>query len=232
MESTGFEFLSFLPFSIKMTHKKSTEELPILEVPPELRGLSDEEIIALHPVNPDKRDRFRPSKRERAAKKLEKEKEKIRMIADPYKTRASLSSFSRPMPKISDYDGSRPSMPNRRSAALKKTLFVPSQMKKVASAPAPTVSFPKPTVAPLPPRQSTGRVLVGSFGGKFGAPKTQLISESDFAKKHAEEEAKRLRELAKKRAAAALSLTVPVAPVKRKRGRPRKNPLPEEPSTT
>ena len=77
MESTGFEFLSFLPFSIKMTHKKSTEELPIIEVPPELRGLSDEEIIALHPVNPDKRDRFRPSKRERAAKKLEKEKEKI-----------------------------------------------------------------------------------------------------------------------------------------------------------
>jgi len=215
-----------------MTNKKPIEELPIIEVPPELRGLSDEEIIALHPVDPEKRDRFRPSKKERAAKKLEKEKEKIRKIAEQYKNRDSFSGYSRPMPKMSDYDGSRPNQQARRPAAPKKTLFVPSQMKKAASAPVPTVSAPKPTVAPLPPRQSSGRVLVGSFGGKFGAPKTQLISESDLAKKHAEEEAKRIRELAKKRAAAALSLAVPEAPVKRKRGRPRKNPLPEEPSAT
>lgn len=239
---------SFLAFSIKMTNKKPIEELPIIEVPPELRGLSDEEILALHPVDPEKRDRFRPSKKEREAKKLAKEQEKIRKIAEQYKNRDSLSYVSRPMPKMSDYDGSRGSQSAHRAAAPKKTLFVPSQMKKAASAPTPSVSPVKPSVTPLPPRQSSGRVLVGSFGGKFGATKTQLISQSDLAKKHAEEEAKRQKELAKKRAAAALlakasndpnslfkadsplgeGLASPEVPVKRKRGRPRKNPLPDQ----
>lgn len=228
-----------------MTNKKPIEELPIIEVPPELRGLSDEEILALHPVDPEKRDRFRPSKKEREAKKLAKEQEKIRKIAEQYKNRDSISHFSRPMPKISDYDGSRAGQPTPRAAMPKKTLFVPSQMKKAAAAPAPTIPAAKPSAAPLPPRQSSGRVLVGSFGGKFGATKTQLISESDLAKKHAEEEAKRQKELAKKRAAAALlakasndpgslfKVDSPLGggasalevPVKRKRGRPRKNPL-------
>ncbi len=223
------------------------EELPIIEVPPELRGLSDEEILALHPVDPEKRDRFRPSKKEREAKKLAMEQEKIRKIAEQYKNRDSLSHFSRPMPKMSDFDGNRAAQPAHRAAAPKKTLFVPSQMKKVASATT-TAPVVKPSAAPLPPRQSSGRVLVGSFGGKFGTIKTQLISESDLAKKHAEEEAKRQKELAKKRAAAALlaktstdpnslfkpgtplsdALAAPEAPVKRKRGRPRKNPLPDQ----
>lgn len=230
-----------------MTNKKPIEELPIIEVPPELRGLSDEEILALHPVDPEKRDRFRPSKKEREAKKLAKEQEKIRKIAEQYKNRDFISHFSRPMPKISDYDGSRASQPTPRAAMPKKTLFVPSQMKKAAAAPAPTIPAAKPSAAPLPPRQSSGRVLVGSFGGKFGATKTQLISESDLAKKHAEEEAKRQKELAKKRAAAALlakasndpgslfkadsplggGASALEVPVKRKRGRPRKNPQPD-----
>ncbi len=240
------------------------ENLPVIEVPPELRGLSDEEILALHPVDPEKRDRFRLSKKERAAKKLAKEQAKFRRLMEQYENRDRIAHSSRPMPKMSDFDGN--ASPQARRAAVppapRKTLFVPSQMKKTVSAQDPLTLPPKPAPAPLPPRQSSGRVLVGSFGGaKFGAAKTQIISEDELAKKRAAEEAKRKRELAKKRAAleraslerAALtnpevpqkldpnslfkpnsplgtapSAEIPEAPVKRKRGRPRKNPLPEE----
>lgn len=243
------------------------ENLPIIEVPPELRGLSDEAILALHPIDPEKRDRFRLSKKERAAKKLEREQAKFRRLMEQYENRDRIVHSSRPMPKISDFDEnvvSRSSSRPLATTAPRKALFVPSQMKKNAAAQEPVLSQPKPAAAPLPPRQSSGRVLVGSFGGaKFGAAKTQIISEDELAKKRAEEEAKRQREVARKRAAmerAAMervAMTSPEAqqrldpnslfkpnsplgvspsetaasevPVKRKRGRPRKNPLPEQP---
>lgn len=237
-----------------------TNDLPIIEVPPELRGLSDEEILELNPFDPEKRDRFRPSKKEREAKKLAREQAKIRRIAEQYRNRENFSHYaSRPMPKISDFSGKVSDASAHRAAAPKKTLFVPGQMKKPA-APNPTspLSAPK-TATPLPPRQSSGRVLVGSFGGAaFGAAKTQIISESELAKKRAAEDAKRQRELERKRslemlqqmpakenspsaldlnslfkansplgAAPAAALNPDGTPVKRKRGRPRKNPLPE-----
>ncbi len=241
-----------------------TENLPVVEVPPELRGLSDEEILALHPVDPEKRDRFRLSKKERAEKKLAREQAKFRRLMEQYENRDRIAHSSRPMPKMSDFDGNSSTQAARRpvsAPAPRKTLFVPSQMKKTVSVQDPLAAMPKAAPAPLPPRQSSGRVLVGSFGGaKFGAAKTQIISEDELAKKRAAEEAKRQRELARKRAAmeradlerAALtgsetpqrldpnSLFKPnsplgagpvpdisAAPVKRKRGRPRKNPLPE-----
>lgn len=245
-----------------------TENLPIVEVPPELRGLSDEEILALHPVDPEKRDRFRPSKKERAEKKLAREQAKFRRLMEQYENRDRIFHSSRPMPKMSDFDGNGASKAAGRrpvQSAPRKTLFVPSQMKKPAVTPDPMSLPPKPAPAPLPPRQSSGRVLVGSFGGaKFGAAKTQIISEDELAKKRALEEAKRQKEIAKKRAALErlqlerqnlttpgisapkapgidpnalfkpdsplgmpASGEVPAVPVKRKRGRPRKNPLPE-----
>lgn len=250
---------------MKTMDKTPIEKLPIIEVPPELRGLSDEEILALHPHDPEKRDRFRLSKKERAAKKLEREQAKFRRLMEQYENRNRIEHSSRPMPKMSDFDENAASRPARRSvttSAPRKALFVPSQMKKNVAPQEPVLSQPKPVAAPLPPRQSSGRVLVGSFGGaKFGAAKTQIISEDELAKKRAEEEAKRKRELARKRAAlerAAMEramLTSPEAPqkldpnslfkpnsplgispgtdapevsVKRKRGRPRKNPLPEQ----
>ncbi len=250
--------------NILMNMNTPIENLPVIEVPPELRGLSDEEILALHPVDPEKRDRFRLSKKERAAKKLAREQAKFRRLMEQYENRDRIAHTSRPMPKMSDFEGNVPSQTARRTAATpapRKTLFVPSQMKKPVGAQDPLALSPKPAPAPLPPRQSSGRVLVGSFGGaKFGAAKTQIISEDELAKKRAVEEMKRKRELAKKRAAmervaeehAALTnpeapqkldlnslfkpnsplgeapaSEIPEAPVKRKRGRPRKNPLPE-----
>lgn len=255
------ESLAFLMNTMENT---PIENLPVIEVPPELRGLSDEEILALHPVDPEKRDRFRLSKKERAAKKLAREQAKFRRLMEQYENRDRIVHSSRPMPKMSDFDGNAATQAARRSTvtpAPRKTLFVPSQMKKTVTAQAPIAVPAKSVPAPLPPRQSSGRVLVGSFGGaKFGAAKTQIISEDELAKKRAAEEAKRKRELAKKRTAmerAALERTVltapevpqkldpnslfkpdsplgtaqtpeiPGVPVKRKRGRPRKNPLPE-----
>lgn len=215
------------------------ENLPIIEVPEELRGLSDEEILALHPFDPEKRDRFRPSKKERAKRKLAREQARIRQIAEQYKNRNSYSRYaSRPMPKLSDFDGEKPHPAPRLATSPKKTLFVPGQMKKFSTAAAPTAES-KQAATPLPPRQSSGRVLVGSFGGaKFNTAKTQIISESELAKQTAIKKAKesllksqeslsgidRLNALFSAPAAAEGT-----APVKRKRGRPRKNPLPETP---
>ena len=63
-----------------MTQQTNIENLSIIEVPPELRGLSNEEILALHPVDEKKSDRFRPSKKEREARKIAKEQERIDTI--------------------------------------------------------------------------------------------------------------------------------------------------------
>lgn len=263
----------------------SSEDLPVIEVPPELRGLSDAEILALNPVKEEKRDRCRPSKKDRVAQKAAKEQEKIHRIAAQYESRASASRYpSRPMPKMSDFENARKKPVGAGPVAAsrlpkpKNTLFVPSQMKKAPTMPDPLKSLAaKPVVSAQQPRQSSGRVLVGSFGGaKFGAAKTQIISEDELAKKRAAEEARRQHEIARRRAieaarpasnpvssvASALSFgvssqasspklsldslfkpgsplssvplspedaaAVPVAPVKRKRGRPRKYPRPED----
>lgn len=219
------------------------ENLPIIEVPAELRGLSDEEILALHPFDPEKRDRFRPSKKERAKRKLAREQARIRQIAEQYKNRNSYTRYaSRPMPKLSDFDSDRPHPTTRLANSSKKTLFVPGQMKKFPTA-APAAES-KQTATPLPPRQSSGRVLVGSFGGaKFNTAKTQIISESELAKQAAVKKAKAEEQTKENLLKAQESLSgidrlnalfsAPAvegaAPVKRKRGRPRKNPLPETP---
>ena len=136
-----------------MTQQTNIENLPIIEVPPELRGLSNEEILALHPVDEKKSDRFRPSKKEREARKIAKEQERIRQIAAQYKNRDEISHYSRPMPKMSDFEGNRQTRNTERPLpSHKKTLFVPGQMKKL-STPEPVLT-PKPSVAPLPARCS------------------------------------------------------------------------------
>ena len=63
----------------------TTDDLGIIEVPPELRGLSDEEILKLNDVRAKKsRSSSRPSKKERLQKKQAKERERIKKIAEEY----------------------------------------------------------------------------------------------------------------------------------------------------
>ena len=85
-----------------------------------------------------------------------------------------------------------------------------------------------------PSQPTTGRVLKASFGTKSAEkPKAVIVSAAELARQRAEERAKKIREtlLAKKMGSVA---SMPPAatdngeqPVKRPRGRPRKNPLPE-----
>lgn len=59
-------------------------EFPVIEVPLELRGWSDEEIIRHSESRGRRTYRNRPSKRERLRRKLELENAKMRKIAQEY----------------------------------------------------------------------------------------------------------------------------------------------------
>lgn len=252
-------------------------EQKIIEVPPELRGPSDDEILALHPdAGSMKRTRMRLSKKERAAQKLAKEQERIRKIAAEYDVHKEKqdwtprsSGFVRPMPRMSDFDADRPAdRPALRKPEKTSTSYSfenPFAPRKTAPKPMPSVAAAKPAVV-IPPHPTSGRVLSGSFGAtKNGTPKAVVISAAEREKQLAEEREKKLRKLEQLRAEkAALAAQAafpaaglfapppgssvpdpfaggplagnsavppsavpadPAVPVKRKRGRPRKNPI-------
>lgn len=256
-------------------------EQKIIEVPPELRGLSDDEILALHPDDgPMKRTRIRLSKKERAAMKLAKEQEKIRKIAAEYDVHKEKQDwtprapgFVRPMPRMSDFDADRPAdRPAPRNPEKDFNAYSsfsnfenPFAPRKAAPKPMPSVAPAKPAVV-IPPHPTSGRVLSGSFGAtKNGTPKAVVISAAEREKQLADEREKKLRRLAQLRAEKAAPAAQPVSPmaglfapqpgssvpdpfaggplagnsavppsavsadpavpVKRKRGRPRKNPI-------
>ena len=82
-------------------------DLPIIEVPLELRGLSDEEIVRNSESGGERSYRARPSKKERILRKLNAEAAQMRKIASEYgenraKRPISMAS-SLPMPKMSDF---------------------------------------------------------------------------------------------------------------------------------
>lgn len=162
-------------------------ELPVIEVPPELRGWSDEDIIRNSESSGSKARRLRPSKRERFLKKIAAENEKMSKIAREFgKISVDGEGFrpspmaTRPMPKISDFMQER-----KLDKPVAKMPVAPSCASTPISSPA---------------RPSSGRVLRSSFCGKMGFSfKAEAVPEK----------------------------RVEVVPVKRGRGRPRKNPLPE-----
>ena len=59
-------------------------DLPIIEVPLELRGLSDEEIVRNSESGGERSYRARPSKKERILRKLNAEAAQMRKIASEY----------------------------------------------------------------------------------------------------------------------------------------------------
>jgi hypothetical protein len=75
------------------------------------------------------------------------------------------------------------------------------------------------------PKPASGRVLKASFGAKNGtAPKAVIVSAADLAKQKAEARAKKIQEFFRSKHPEATTMP-DGAPIKRPRGRPRKNPL-------
>ena len=75
------------------------------------------------------------------------------------------------------------------------------------------------------PKPASGRVLKASFGAKTGdKPKAVIVSAADHAKQKAEERAKKIQDFFKAKHPEA-TVMPDGTPVKRGRGRPRKNPV-------
>lgn len=212
-----------------MMDSKNKEHLQITEVPPELRGLSDEEIIR---NSESKEKKFvgkrhngakRPSKRERQAQKEQSEKAKFNSLVAKYNKSETTES------RESENDAEIKSILNKIHASAPKT--DESEVKKIIAKAAP-VEPPKRVLTSVisePPKPPSGRVLKGSFGAKPGdKPKTVIVSAADLARQRIEERAKKIREALMAKNKALHPEAAAEIPVKRPRGRPRKNPLPPQ----
>ena len=210
-----------------MTDSAKKEVLQITEVPPELRGLSDEEIIK---NSESKEKKFvgkkhngarRPSKRERMALKEQSENAKFNSLVAKY------NKAEAPKSRESENDAEIKSILNKIHANTPKT--DEAEVKKIIAKTAP-VEPPKrvlKSVISEPPKPPSGRVLKGSFGAKPGdKPKTVIVSAADLARQRIEERAKKIREALMAKNKALHPEAAAEMPVKRPRGRPRKNPLP------
>lgn len=171
---------------ITMNESLDEKKLKVIEVPPELQGLSDEEILQMDLKKRSKRDRFRPSKRERELLKKEQLTKRMRVIAEEYEKKTkngeNLNSpgvkNSKPMPKLSDYEGdirtlSKKEEPKPGLFFHKRELPMPDLEEKKNS------SVPKSVIS-TPPKPSSGRVLKLSFGGRgLSGIKAKIVSVND-----------------------------------------------------
>ena len=213
-----------------MADSTKKELLEITEVPPELRGLSDEEIIK---NSESKEKKFigkkhngakRPSKRERLAQKEQSENAKFNSLVEKYNKvdKPHESENDEEIKKIlkkiaSSQTGSPSPVPQiKETVEQKATEEKPKRVLK--------------SVLSEPPKPPSGRVLKGSFGAKPGdKPKTVIVSAADLARQRIEERAKKIREALVAKNRALHPEAAAEIPVKRPRGRPRKNPLPQPP---
>lgn len=173
-------------------------DLPVIEVPPELRGLSDEEIIKMSEESCSKDRPERPSKIERQKMKIARENGQMQKIGEEFAENGSKAERRRlsataslPMPKISDF-----------AQKLNTPFEKPETRRKVEAMPMPSFSAPKEVPAVQTPARPAGRVLKSAFCGKMGFSSFKASAVVEKAKDAPAE-----------------------APVKRGRGRPRKNPL-------
>ncbi len=208
------------------------ENLQITEVPPELRGLSDEEIIR---NSESKEKKFvgkrhngakRPSKRERLAQKEKSENAKFDSLVAKYnkveskKPQEDDADIKKILKKLAS---SQSSSPKSEEAEVKKIIE--------KSAPAEAPKRVLTSVISEPPKPPSGRILKGSFGAKPGdKPKAVIVSAADLARQRIEERAKKIREALMAKNKALHPEAAAEMPVKRPRGRPRKNPLPQPPT--
>jgi len=225
-----------------MTTEKPLFDSGIIEVPPELRGPSNEEILqnegrADTPMR--RRAAGRPSKRERERRKMMKSRADMQKIAVNYAENAPRRPVFDQNPAVSRAPAAeilqeRPA--SRLSAARKKLESLFTGVSRVlekreipqespAEAAPKAVEPPKPVVRPEPP---SGRVLKGSFGAKAGEEShAKVYSAAELNRIRMEERAKKIREVMALKNKVAPPVGPDGQPVKRPRGRPRKNPLPQ-----
>ena len=208
----------------------------VIEVPPELRGPSNEEILQMSEREDTERRRraaARPSKRERMRRKMNKELAAMSKIGSG-KVQANMAqgapvqhvSVSSGEPKAASVE-KKPSFARKKLESLFSAAFRRERPAEPAPVVAPVKKEPKFTPPSVP---ASGRVLRGSFGAKpSDEAKAKVYSVAELERLRMEERAKKIRaELARKNKPAAPALAEDGTPVKRPRGRPRKNPLPEQ----
>ena len=211
-----------------MADSTKKENLQITEVPPELRGLSDEEIIR---NSESKEKKFvgkkhngakRPSKRERLAQKEQNENEKFNSLVEKYNKVDKKSHEA-------ESDDEIQNILNTIASSQKSSPSMAPPIKETAKQSAPEEA-PKRVLKSIlsePPKPPSGRILKGSFGAKPGdKPKAVIVSAADLARQRIEERAKKIREALMAKNKALHPEAAAEIPVKRPRGRPRKNPLP------
>ena len=212
-----------------MTDFTKKEALQITEVPPELRGLSDEEIIR---NSESKEKKFigkkhngakRPSKRERMALKEQSENAKFNSLVAKYNTPDKAKS------REAESDAEINSILKKIATNANASKANDDEVKKIIenTTPAEPPKRVLKSVISEPPKPPSGRILKGSFGAKPGdKPKAVIVSAADLARQRIEERAKKIREALMAKNKALHPEAAAEMPVKRPRGRPRKNPLP------
>lgn len=200
----------------------SKKEAPLMEVPPELRGMSDEDIIKNSEKTPrifngkKRNGSLRPSKRDREALKKQKELQEVEDIAAQIFKKAPSSS---PFASKENLSSENHQMVQKAFTSESSSYSFYKSKDTAANRESPRSMISEPT------KPASGRVLKVSFGAKTGEkPKSVIVSASDLAKQKAEERAKKIQDLFKAKHPEAT--TAPDGtPIKRGRGRPRKNPI-------
>lgn len=160
----------------RMSANSSDTALEVIEVPPELRGPSDEEILKMSEKElrdvkgKRKKGERRPSKRRRQELKEEKALQEVQDAAKEL--------FGKPIPRIRSLDGL-----GMNSFMTSANFFCVADSSASYKN---SIEEPKSTVR---------RVLKASFGAKVEtAPKTTGQSAAELAKQRVEERAKKIRE--------------------------------------
>ena len=215
-----------------MSSEKTLFDGGVIEVPPELRGPSNEEILqreGREDTEKRRRSAARPSKRERQRMKLEKERAAM--------LKNAVGNAETPAPKAAP----APVQATEEKKVAPKPSFARKKLEMLFSAgrrvidrhresvtPPPAEPVVKKHVLPAAPAvPASGRVLRGSFGSKPSeAAKAEVYSVADLQRIRMEERAKKIRDALAAKNRAEIPLGPDGQPVKRPRGRPRKNPLP------
>ena len=222
-----------------MIDNANLNDLPIVEVPLELRGLSDEEILVLSEsrVKEGFTRGFRPSKKERAKRRNEVSRKRLLEVEAQMQRESKGRNINymahKPMPKMSDYE-----IKSKEKSRFSDvdSFYDSSKKKSLADLFNTKQTEINETVKEKPeivvrssissaPKPSSGRVLQKKFcfpGMKKA--ETTIVDAKDLEEKRAKERENKIKKATIAPKAPQITDGVPQ---KRPRGRPRKVQTPE-----